>query len=230
MERASALLLLRQRTATALPPLPPEPYEIRTTFPSSHTTLREHLLLTYYAILCSILFFTTPVWLPVSVAIACLEKVGLRPYIESLLQRLVLSPILSAARAVLRPFRYSCGIAVGFSRKCTRAAIGTRIRHYIVKARSLTVALLLLPSRTLTKLVHRATKLASAILSPGAYPVNCKKESYSCSLAHLRDAIIAMAGFGKKLFYGIVTLVLGFLPCFHSQYTLSSPSGLPLGG
>lgn len=40
--------------------------------------------------------------------------------------------------------------------------------------------------------------------------MNRKKASYSCSLEHSRDAIIAMAGFGKKLFYGIVTLVLGF--------------------
>ena len=208
-QRAS-VLLLRERTAAALPPLAPEPYELRTTFPSNHTTLREHLLLPYYAVLCSILFFTTPIWFPVSVAIACLEKVGLWSYIKRPFQHLVLSPILSAARAVLRPLRYSYGLVVGLSRKCTRPAIRTRIRHYIVKLRSLTVALLLLPSRTFFILVHRTTKLASVLLSPDSYPVECKKASCSCLLRHLRDAINGMAGFGKKLFYGIVTLVLGF--------------------
>lgn len=74
----------------------------------------------------------------------------------------------------------------------------------------MTVALPLLSPRTLFRLVQRTTKLAFVILLPGSCPVICKKAFCSCSLAYLRNAIIAMAGFGKKLFYGIVTLVLGF--------------------
>lgn len=107
-QRASAVeleLLLRQRTAAALPPLPPEPYEIRTTFSSNHKTLREHLLLSYYAVLCTILFFSVPIWLPISGGIACLEKVGLWLYIARLIRYLVLSPILFVARAASRPLQ-----------------------------------------------------------------------------------------------------------------------------
>lgn len=113
--QASQRRLLRERAVAALPPLPPAPYEIRTTFPSNHTTLREHLLLPYYAALCCILFLLIPVWVPVSVVIACLEKVGLWPYIKRLFQHLVISPILSAARAVLRPLQYYYGVAIELS-------------------------------------------------------------------------------------------------------------------
>ena len=200
--------LLRQRAVASLPPLPPEPYELRTTFPSNHTTLREHFLLPYYAVLCSILLLTSPVWVSVGLVSTCLEKVGLWPYIARPIRYLVLSPTLSAARAVFRPLRYSYGVTVGLSRRHTRTA--QSISRYIVRSISLTVALLLLPSRTLVRLIHRTTKFASVVLSPNYCLVNCTKASYSCSLAHLRDVIIAMAGFGKKFFYGIVTLVLGF--------------------
>jgi hypothetical protein len=149
--------LLRRRAVASLPPLPREPYELRTTFPSNHTTLREHLLLPYYAVLCSIFFLTSPVWVSVGLVSACLEKVGLWPYIARPIRYLVLSPTLYAARAVFRPLRYSYGVTVRLSQRHTRTA--QRISRHIVRSISLTVALLLLPSRTLVRLIHRAIKL-----------------------------------------------------------------------
>jgi len=244
-QRASAELL-RSRLVAALPPLPPEPYEIRTTFPSNHRTLRERLLLPYYAILCSTILLLLPLSVLITVIHQCLVKVGLWPYIEKAFRNLVLSPILSAAgtfyrslqysysageelsdrfwpyierpirylglspilfaaRSALRPLRYSYAAAVGLSRDCTGIARGNLRR--IIRSVSLTVALLLLPSRALLGLVHRTTKLASVAVSPTSCPVECKKPSCSCSLTHLRDA---MAGFGKKFFYSIITAILGF--------------------
>jgi hypothetical protein len=236
----------RARFVAALPPLPPEPYEIRTTFSSNHTTLRERLLLPYYTVLCSTILLLLPLSVLITVIHQCLIKVGLWPYIEKAFRNLLLSPILSAAgifyrslrysygagaelsdrfwpyierpirylgpspilfaaRSASRPFRYSYTAAVRLGRDCTRIARGNLRR--IVRSVSLTVALLLLPSRALLGLLHRTTKLASVAVSPTSCPVDCEKTSCSCSLAHLRDA---MAGFGKKLFYSIITAILGF--------------------
>ena len=191
---------LRLRLVAALPPLPREPYEIRTTFPSQCTTLREHLLLPYYALLCSVLLLSWPFWLPLSVFEECLKKVGLWPYIKRLFQHLVLSPISLTGRIVLRPLRYCYGAAARLSRDCIRVAL--RIRRYIARSTSRIVALLLLPYRTFLKLVHRTTRFGSVALTPDTRPVECKTASWSCSLD--------VMGLGKKVVHWIITFALGF--------------------
>jgi hypothetical protein len=202
--------LQRSRRVAALPPLPPEPYELRTTFPSNPVALkREYLLVPYYALFFSTIFLLSPVWVPLGVIIECLVKVGLWPYVERLLRYLVLSPTLSAAQITSRLLGYCYSAAIRLSRGCIRIAL--RTPRYIVKSTSLAIALVLLPSRTLLRSVHRTTRLASVLLSPVSCPVECDKASCSCSLVHSRDA---MAGFGKKLFYGIVTLLIGLFAVF----------------
>jgi hypothetical protein len=94
----------RARFVAALPPLPPEPYEIRTTFSSNHTTLRERLLLPYYTVLCSTILLLLPLSVLITVIHQCLIKVGLWPYIEKAFRNLLLSPFYLLQESFTGPF------------------------------------------------------------------------------------------------------------------------------
>ena len=156
-QRTLAALQL-ERLVAALPPLPPEPYETSTTFPSNHLQLkREYLLLPYYALFFGTIFLLSPVWVPLGAIIECLVKVGLWPYIEKILRYLLLSTTLYTARITFRLLAYFYGAVVSLYRKCTRIAQG--LARYIARAISLAVALLLLPSRIFLGLAHRNTAI-----------------------------------------------------------------------
>jgi hypothetical protein len=150
----------RRQRLVAHPPLPPDfdPHDTSTrdastAYPDHYTLLqRLDLLLPYYCVFFTTIFLSLPILIFLGVIEYCLEKVGLWPYIESLLLRLGFSPLLFAARINLRCGRFLCGTAIGLGRKCTRLVLAV-LRY------------------TVSSVSHRVPRTVFVVLSLGSYTV-----------------------------------------------------------
>jgi len=210
----------RQHLVVALPPLPPDPgqntstHNVSSSYPDHYTLLqRADLLVPYYFVIFESFFLLLPILVPLGILQKCLARVGLWPYIERPLRHLVLRSILLTARIALRSCQRSCGVAVGFGRECIRLALA--ISRHIISSVSLIIVLLLLPILHSPGTSHQIPGIVSAVLSLGSSPILCKGDLSTCLLEQPLNNLYNMAGFGRKIFYTILTVFIGvflFLP------------------